>query len=108
MTTNLNIHARLAIERVTDDVRGTLVEFWSESVPAADVVSAVKGLRAQSRATHTIAPREAEVVLGTAAAVEILVTAAEADLAANDLDGSDSRVRQALSSLDLMKAVLEL
>lgn len=106
MTTNLNLHARLAVERVTDDVHGALVEFWRGAVPAADVLSAVKVLRAQSRATRTIAPREAEVVLGTAAAVEILVAAAEADLAANDLDGSDGRVQQAFSALDLMKGTL--
>ena len=108
MTTNLNIHARNAIERVTTSTRRTLVDYGRGEAPASAVVSATKGLRAQSRATRKIAPREADAILGTAALVGILVSASERAREANDINLSDDRVREAFRALDTLCTTLEI
>lgn len=106
MTSNLNLHARLAIERVSRGLRGELAEYWRGNVPAGAVLTSAKGLRAQSRATRQIAPREADVVLGAAALVEILMESAERARIANDITLSDEHVRAALDAIETLRGAL--
>ena len=106
MTTNLNLHARLAIESRTLDVRSSIVAYWRGLSPASQVFASTKRLRAQSRATRKIAPREADVVLGAAAAVEVLVDGAESALAAGDVDRAEDRLREALTAITAPRIIL--
>ena len=76
------------------------------NAPAGAVLTSAKGLRAQSRATRQIAPREAEVILGAAALVEILMESAERARIANDITLSDEHVRAALDAIETLRGAL--
>lgn len=106
MTTNLNFHAHNAIQRITDDVRDALVEYWRGNTRAADVSASMKELRAQSRATRKIAPTEADALLGAAALVEIRLSASERARAEDDIDRSDDHVREALNIVSMLRDTL--
>ena len=107
MTPNLNLHARLAIERVSLDLRERLVDYGTGEVPAFGAHSRAKHLRAQSRATRAIASREADAILGTAALVEILLAASERARDDNDIDRSDELVRTAIGAVDTLRDGLD-
>ena len=107
MTLNLNLHARLAIERISLDLREMLIDYGTGMTPAFGVRSRAKHLRAQSRATRTIAPLEADAILGTAALVEILLTASERARDDNDINRSDDLVRTAIGAIDTLREGLD-
>lgn len=107
MTSRLNLHARLAIERISLDLRERLVDYGTGTAPAFGVHSRVKHLRAQSRATRKIAPTEADAVLGTAALVEVLLAASERARDNNDINRSDELVRTAIGAIDTLREGLD-
>ena len=106
MTSRLNLHAVFAIERTSVALRDVVVNYWSGLTGTDTVEDPLKGLRAQSRATRTIAPLEADAVLGTAALVEILVASAERAREDNDIHRSDELVRGAIDAIDGLRDAL--
>ena len=107
MTSRLNLHARLAIERISLDLRERLIDYGTGTAPAFGARSRVKHLRAQSRATRKIAPTEADAVLGAAALVEVLLAASERARYNNDINRSDELVRTAIGAIDTLREGLD-
>ena len=107
MTLRLNLHARLAIERISLDLRERLVDYGTGIAPAFGVHTRAKHLRAQSRATRKIAPMEADAVLGTAALVEVLLAASERARDDNDINRSDELVQTAIGAIDTLREGLD-